>query len=135
MLKRRTVLVAVVPAVRRRIATVLGGHELFFVDSVAALQAAIAARSWNMLLLGSQFDESRPLASLEEVMAAKPPFPVVCVRGRALWPQLGDATAHAMRLASAALGAEHFVDLLAFPDDEEGNARVRAMLERLLEGA
>jgi hypothetical protein len=35
-------------------------------------------------------------------------------------------------MASSELGAPHFIDLLQYPDDEKGNARVRAMLERVL---
>jgi hypothetical protein len=35
-------------------------------------------------------------------------------------------------MASSELGAQHFIDLLQYPDDENGDARVRAMLMRLL---
>ena len=35
-------------------------------------------------------------------------------------------------MALGELGAQNFIDLLEYPDDALGNARVRAMLERLL---
>ena len=38
----------------------------------------------------------------------------------------------ALGLASQALGADSFLDLLSFADDEAGNAAARAELERLL---
>jgi hypothetical protein len=56
---------------------------------------------------------------------------VVCVRG-APFSHLAETTLEASRMALSELGAQDFIDLLEYPDDALGNARVRAMLERLL---
>jgi hypothetical protein len=55
---------------------------------------------------------------------------VVCVRG--LPSRLGHRSLHALRTVLDELGARDFIDLLEYPDDALGNARVRAMLERLM---
>jgi hypothetical protein len=33
------------------------------------------------------------------------------------------------------MGAAHFFDLVAFPDDARGNAEVRSVINRVLDGA
>lgn len=73
----------------------------------------------------------RAAAALERVRARDETFPVVCVRGLP-FSRLGERTLEASRVALGELGARDFIDLLEYPDDALGNARVRAMLERLL---
>ena len=59
------------------------------------------------------------MAALEGVLSREQTFPVVCVRGA---PSLSQPD------------ARNFIDLLQYADDPLGNARVRAMLMRLLPG-
>lgn len=83
-----------------------------------------------MLIIGLHFDESTAVTALQRVLARDETFPVVCVRG--MPSRLGQGSLHALRVALEELGVHHFIDLLENPDDEAGNGRVRAMLERLL---
>ena len=71
--------------------------------------------------------------ALKEAVSRAARTPVVCLRGTGFVSALGAGTVEALRLASEALGADCFIDLGRFPDDAAGNARVRAMIERLFE--
>ena len=57
---------------------------------------------------------------------------LVCVRAGPFCNPLGEATLAALQTAAEELGINGFVDLPEFPDDDAGNARVRAMFERLV---
>lgn len=126
------VVAAVSPEVQRRIRAILCGCELHFVQTGKQLLRALDEARCDMLIVGSHFDESTAVAALERVLARGETFPVVCVRGMPFATKLGQPTVEALRIASSELGAQHFIDLLQYPDDENGNACVRAMLERLL---
>jgi hypothetical protein len=102
--------------------------ELRFVESRDELLHEI--EHCDMLILGAHFDESTAVAALERVVSRRERFPVVCVRG--VRSRYGKRSLHALRMALNELGAADFIDLLEYPDDEPGNARVRAMLEHLL---
>jgi hypothetical protein len=119
---------AVSPAVRPRIRKVVPKCELRFVASRDELLSEI--EHCDMLILGAHFEESTAVAALERVVARRERCPVVCVRG--VRSRYGQRTLHALRMALNELGAANFIDLLEHPDDESGNAHVRAMLEHLL---
>jgi hypothetical protein len=125
------VVAAVGGSVQRRIRAILPGCELHFVQTGAQLVRALDDGQCDMLIVGMQFDESSAVAVLERVLARKETFPVVCVRGMP-FTRLGQPAFDALRMALDALGASNFIDLLQYPDDEAGNARIRAMLERLI---
>jgi hypothetical protein len=128
----RRVVAAVSPDVQRRIRAILPGCELHFVHTGGELLRALEGERCDMLIVGSHFDESTAVAALERVLARGKTCPVVCVRGMPFASRLGKPTIEALRMASNELGAQHFIDLLQYSDEENGNARVRAMLERLL---
>lgn len=114
----RRVLVAVAEPARRRAAAILADCDLRFVESCDELLRALDEADHDLLL--------------ERVFEREDAGPVVCVRGTSFATRLGKPTVDALRLASEELGAQYFIDLLEFPDDAEGNAHVRRMLERLL---
>ena len=121
------VLVAVSPEARGRLAAVLRGYDVTW-----ASDARDAVQYPNdLIVLGSHFAESTALQMLEHIQAASPHARLVCVRGRP-FPGLGAATMDAYRAACEALGAVRVIDLLAYPDDTVGNARVRALFDELL---
>jgi len=119
---------AVSSAARPRIRKVAPKCELRFVESGDELLREI--EHCDMLILGAHFDESTAVAALERVLARRDTLPVVCVRGTG--SRYGQRSLHALRMALNELGAANFIDLLEYPDDESGNARVRALLEHLL---
>ena len=124
------VVVAVSPGLRRRMRAILPESELRFVETADDLLRELDDERCDMLIVGAHFDESSAVAALERVLARPETFPVVCVRG--VHSRLGYRSMHALRLALDELGAREFIDLLEYRDDALGNARVRAMLERLL---
>jgi len=124
------IVAAVSDEIRPRIRAIFPTSELRFVETGAELVAALRQASCDIVVLGMQFDESSAVAVLESVRARGAALPVVCVRGRA--SVLGQRSLHALRVALDALGAEDFIDLLDYPDDEAGNSRIRAMFERLI---
>jgi hypothetical protein len=124
------IVAAVSPEARRRICAVVPRCELCFADTAEELLRELDKGACAMLILGSHFDESTTVAALQRVRSRGETLPVVCVRGRP--SRLGQCSLHALRMAVGELGAGNFIDLLEYPDDEAGNARVRAMLERLL---
>lgn len=119
---------AVSPAVRQRIRNVVPDCQLRFVRNGEELLREID--HCDLLILGAHFDESTAVAALERVVARRERFPVVCVRG--VRTRYGRRSLHALRMALNELGAANFIDLLDYPDDEAGNAHVRALLEHLL---
>ena len=125
------VVAAVRRDIQRRIRAVLPECELRFVETGAQLARALDEAPCHMVIIGMHFDESSAIAALERVLSREKTFPVVCVRGMP-FTRLGRPTLDALRLALGELGAQNFIDLLEYPDDAVGNARVRAMLERLL---
>ena len=125
------VVAAVRRNVQRRIRAILPDCELRFVETGAELLRALDETSCDLLILGLHFDQSSAMQALQRVVARDETFPVVCVRGLP-FSRLGHPALEASRLALAELGAHNFIDLLQYPDDALGNARVRAMLDRLL---
>jgi hypothetical protein len=127
----RVVVAAVSRGVQNRIRSILPECELRFVHTRAQLARALDETQCDMVLVGMQFDESSAVAALERVLSREETFPVVCVRGAP--SRLGEPSLDALRLALSELGTQNFIDLLQYPDDVLGNARVRAMLERLMQ--
>lgn len=125
------VVAAVSRDIQRRLRAILPECEVRFVQTGAQLARMLDEARCDMVIIGMHFDESSAIAALERVLSRKETFPVVCVRG-VPFSRLGQPALDALRLALGALGAQNFIDLLQYPDDERGNARVGAMLERLI---
>lgn len=125
------VIVAVAAEARERLRAILPRSELRFVDTEEELLRELAAHC-DMLIVGAHFQESTAIAAIEHVLARDETVPVVCIRGKPFDLPLGKPALEALGMASRALGARNFIDLLEYPDDEAGNARLRAMLGRLM---
>lgn len=125
-------IVAVAAEARERLRAILSRSELRFVDTEEELLRALAEGRCDMLIVGAHFQESSAIAAMEHVFARDKTVPLVCIRGKPFDLPLGKPALDALGMASRALGASNFIDLLEYPDDEAGNARVRAMLERLI---
>jgi hypothetical protein len=126
------VIIGAAPQSRQRLRAILPGWDLRFVDTAAQLLGELADGRCDMLIVGVHFQQSTAIAAIERVLARDETIPVVCIRCRPFSTPLGQPTLDALRMASQALGARNFIDLLEYPDDEVGNACVRAMLERLV---
>jgi hypothetical protein len=86
-----------------------------------------------MVVVGVHFDESQmfPLLSDIRTHASYRKVPILCVlgeRGRALTDVAVEGLDHAVK----AMTANGFLDLRHFADDEQGNARVRRIIDYLI---
>ena len=125
------VLAAVPREAEPRILSVLPQCNVRFVHTGEQLLRALDEGPCHMLIVGMQFDESTAVAALERLFLRDETFPVVGVRG--MPSRLGKPAVDSVRIALGELGAQNFIDLLEYPDDDGGNERVRSMLQRLLD--
>lgn len=128
------IVAAVSGDVQRRIRAILPECELRFVHTGSQLVRVLDEAHCDMMIVEVHFDESTALAALKCALSRDGTFPVVCVRG-VPFAKLGRPALDALRMALGGLGAQHFIDLLQYADDESGNASVRSMLEQLMLGS
>ena len=125
------VLVAVAEDARPRMRSIFHRwSEAVFVGQISELPE----RGFDLVVIGAHFDFSRGIETLVEVLRHRPACPVVCIRASP-FDALGPASFDAYSMACIELGATDVLDLLNFPDDEAGNARVCALFERLIRAA
>jgi hypothetical protein len=131
--RRPRVLMALHPRADDRMCRILEGLEPSRVGELGELVHALGCGSFDLVIVGSHFDGSRGIEALRCARLLAPHAALACVRVVPFSTPLGDATLTAFQAAAEGLGADGFIDLLKFADDEEGNARVRAMLDRLMD--
>jgi hypothetical protein len=125
------VVAAVASDLRPRLRAILPDCALCFVSSGSELVRALDEAPCVMMLVAVRYDRAGAVAALRFVLSRDERFPVVCVRDLPS-DEPTPAVLNGLRRALGAAVAGHFVDLAAHGDDEAGNARVRATLERLL---
>jgi hypothetical protein len=124
------VVAVVTSEVQPRIRALLPGCELRFVRTGSDLVHALDEAHCALMIVEVHFAESTATAALLFALAREETFRMVCVRGvPSAKPR---AALNAVRRALGSALVEDFIDLLEHRDDDAGNARVRAMLERLL---
>lgn len=122
------VLACTVPGTEARLRAVLPDAELQVVFNSRDALKALRSASFDLLLVGIRFDESRALEFVRSINAdptlQKPP--IVGIRGaratHRLSPDVFDLPMYAM-------GARDVIDFSDIPNDDAGNAAAR---ERLL---
>lgn len=127
------ILVAVGADNRDRIERVLEGHELVFVDTCDQAREQLAQERFGLVILGVHFDESRMFSLLGDIRAHARyrKVPILCVLGS--WGRmLSEVAVEGLDHAVKAMTANGFLNLLHFPDDAEGNARVRRIIDYLI---
>ena len=125
------VLLAVSARTRDRVLPCLAGCETVWAQTVGEVRAALARR-FDLVIVGSHFDESHTFDIVAQIQAADRPPPIVCVRGRPFPGALGESTMQAFRAACGAVGVRLVIDLLDYADDPAGNRAIGALFERLL---
>ena len=128
-------LLAVSAGTRERLLPCLTGCQIVWAQTAGEVRAAVARERFDVVVVGSHFDESHTFDILALIRAADPAAHIVCVRGRPFPGALRESTMHAFRTACEALGVSLVVDLLDYPDDQAGNDAIRALFERDLAGA
>lgn len=127
------VLVAEAVPGRDRLARILDGRDVEFASTCAEARVRLHERPYDLVVIGAHFDSSTALDLIQEVLRGEATCPVICVHCVPFATPSARRSFEAFRLASSALGAAEVLNLLEFPDDEAGNARVRRMLERMME--
>jgi hypothetical protein len=130
----RRIVAAVSRDLQRRIRSILPECELRFVRSGSELARELDEAHCDLMIVEVHFDESTAVAALKCALSRQASYPIVCLRG-VPFAKLRGRALDALRMALGELGAQHYIDLLQYADDEIGNARVRSMLERLMLGA
>ena len=129
-LTKKRILVAVDDC--ERLERILDGHLLTIPHSVEEAERELQAREYHMVILGVLFDESRMFELLRLVRTFKPNAltPVVCMlTGESnLSPVAIEGLDHAVK----AMLANAFLNLNKFHDNEQGNARVRRIVDYLI---
>jgi hypothetical protein len=115
-----------------RMCRILDGLELERPAAMPEFVHALRCSSFDLVVVGSHFDGSRGIDAIKAARMHAAHVPLACVRAVPFGSRLGDATLAAFRTAAEELGADCFVDVLQLPENAEGNARVRGMLERLV---
>ena len=126
-------LVAVVHDNKDRIGRLLEGHDLVFVNTCDEARSLLETQKFGLVLLGVHFDESQMFSLLGDIRAHAKyrKVPVLCVLGS--WARmLSEVAIEGMDHAVKAMMANGFLNLLHFPDDEEGNARIRRIVDCLI---
>ena len=129
-LKDKHILIAVDDC--ERLERILAGHRLTIPGSVDAAKAELQSRPFSLVVLGVHFDESRmfELLRMARIYERNRLTPVVCVlSGRS---RLSDVAIEGLDHAVKAMLANAFLNLNKFPDDAEGNARLRRIIDYLI---
>jgi CheY-like chemotaxis protein len=130
---RTKILVAVLHDNRERLTRVLEGHELVFVDNGDDARELLEHDVYGLVLLGVHFDESQMFSVLGDIRsrAKYRKVPILCVLGS--WGRmLSEVAVEGLDHAVKAMMANGFLNLLHFPDDEQGNARIRRIADYLI---
>jgi hypothetical protein len=106
--------------------------EHYLPASVEDAEAALQARQFALVILGVHFDESRmfELLRLVRIYDRNRLTPVVCVLSRK--SKMSDVAIEGLDHAVKAMLANAFLNLNKFPDDADGNARVRRIVDYLI---
>ena len=127
------IMLAVVHDNRERLERVLAGHDLVFVESSDEARHLVENERFGLVLLGVHFDESQMFSLLGDIRAHAMyrKVPILCVLGT--WGRmLSEVAVEGLDHAVKAMMANGFLNLLHFPDDEEGNGRIRRIADYLI---
>ena len=129
-LQKKQILLAVEEC--RRLERILAGHYLTIAHSIDEARQELARREFHLVILGVLFDESRmfELLRLVRTFEKNRLTPVVCVLATA--SRLSEVAIEGLDHAVKAMLANAFLNLNKFPDDAQGNARVRRIVDYLI---
>ena len=128
----RKILIAVTPHTAERMKLVLRGHLVVEMHTVEEAKEALQAHEQAAIVLGVNFDESRmfELLRLVRTYDCNRTTPVLCVLDRD--SRLSDVAVEGLDHAVKAMLANAFLNLQKFPDDDEGDARLRRIVDYLI---
>jgi hypothetical protein len=127
------ILIAATPAVRERLRRILTGHDLTMAERVPDAMAYLAKDRFGIVILSVDFDESMMFALLADIRGHAAKYrkvPVLCVLGEP--GVLSEVAVEGLDHAVKAMTANGFLDMQRFSDDEQGNARIRRIVDYLI---
>lgn len=130
---RTKVLLAVVHDNRDRLARVMQGHDIVFVETCEEARAVLEKEPFGLVLLGVHFDESQMFSLLGDIRthAKYRKVPILCVLG-SYGRMLSEVAVEGLDHAVKAMTANGFLNLLHFDDNEQGNGRIRRIADYLI---
>ena len=130
---RRRILVADTPEGDRRLSEILAGHEVVFARTMGEAQRLLEQQDFDLVIVGVHFDDSRMFDLVRHVRSRgrHADWPVACVRSHR-FVSAAAISIEGLQIAAKALACNLFVDLTKYPDDAQGNAEVRKLLDELL---
>ena len=131
-LRDREILLALTSQSRDRFARVLTGHRLTCPKDLGEAERLLTEREYAMIIIGVHFDESRmfEVLRLVRIEDKNRTTPVVCVLGHET--RLSEVAVEGLDHSVKAMLANAFLNLAHFPDDEQGNARIRRIIDYLI---
>lgn len=127
------ILVADISKIAERFRRVLAGHELIFARNCDEAMSLLEKDRVGMVIVGVHFDESQMFMLLADIRAHAKHLkvPILCVLG---WQgtRLSEVAIEGLDHAVKAMTANGFLNLQHFPDDEEGNARIRRIVDYMI---
>jgi hypothetical protein len=127
------ILAAVMPDREGRMERVLAGHDVTFVKTCDEARTLLEEEEYGLVILGVHFDESQMFSLLGDIRAHARyrKVPILCVlgsRGR----YLGDFAIEGLDHAVKAMMANGLLNIENIGDDDEGNARIRRIVDYLI---
>jgi PleD family two-component response regulator len=127
------VLAAVLPDKGDRMDRILAGHEVTFVKTCDEARTLLEEEEYGLVILGVHFDESQMFSLLGDIRAHARyrKVPILCVLGsRSRY--LGDFAIEGLDHAVKAMMANGLLNMENISDDQEGNARIRRIVDYLI---
>ena len=118
-----------------RLTQLLEGHLLTFVKTQdEAMQHLLRSNSFAIIIIDVHFHESQMFTLMGDIRthAKYRKVPMLCVLGATRGRALSEVAIQGLDHAVKAMTANGFLDLTHFPDDEEGNARIRRIIDYLI---
>ncbi len=125
-------MLAVAPAGVERFLRVLSGHDVMVVGTLSEALRNLEEEKFGMVIIGVHFDESQMFELLHHVRLNRhePAVPTVCVHGES--GTLSNLVLQGLDHAVKAMMGNAFLDLRKMPDDKNGNARLRRIIDYLI---
>jgi CheY-like chemotaxis protein len=127
------ILIASTEAAFSRIAGVLSAYRTRFVASFDDAVSALHSETFDLVMIGLYFDESRMFELLHYIKSdpVLERLPVLCFRGIVAADTRGRIRLDAIDAACKAKGAHDFFDLPGLPD-AQAEARLCALIDKFL---
>ena len=126
------ILTAVAPDTEERVRRILTGHELLFVNDLAAAKRAFEDDRLQLIFVGARFDESRMFDLLDYIRKDARHKRIPIVAAVVAPTNMSLETVRGLEHTTKIFGASVFVNLNDFSDDKTENTRIRIIVDALL---